>query len=77
MLADSPLPACSSPEEYRHTERMSEALFFYGRWNPKQCACSDQCMRTLFSVSLESTTDGYNPKKGYDRARIRLYYQVP
>jgi hypothetical protein len=56
---------------------MSEALFFYGRWNPKQCACSDQCMRTLFSVSLESTTDGYNPKKGYDRARIRLYYQVP
>ena len=35
-----------------------------------------QCLKVLFTSSLESTTDRYSAKKGYFDARIRIYYQV-
>lgn len=72
----SPLPYCTSPSGYRLTDRISNDLFFYGQWNPNECRCRQQCLRTLFTSSLESTTDKYSGGKGADRARVRIYYQV-
>ena len=37
---------------------------------------ASQCLKVLFTSSLESTTDRYSAKKGYFDARIRIYYQV-
>ena len=70
------LPHCRTPESYRHTEKIAEKLFFYGQWNPNQCTCRQQCMKMLFTSSLESTTDRFKITKGRTKARVRLYYQV-
>lgn len=70
-----PLPSCSTPEEYRTVDKLSRNLFFYGQWNPNECHCEQQCLKVLFTSSLESTTDRYSAKKGYFDARIRIYYQ--
>ena len=59
---------------------MANDLFFYGQWNPNECHCTQQCLRILFTSSLESTTDKYNTEQakvqGFTRARVRIYYQV-
>ena len=50
------LPYCHTPESYRHTEQVAEKLFFFGQWNPNQCKCRQQCLKMLYTSSLESTT---------------------
>ena len=70
------MPSCSTPSSYLHTERKTSDLFFYGQWNPNDCHCKSQCLKTLFTSSLESTTDKYNVGRGVSRARVRIYYQV-
>ena len=70
------LPYCSTPESYRHTEKIAEDLSFFGQWNPNQCTCRQQCMKVLFTSSLESTTDRFKITKGRTMARVRVYYQV-
>ena len=70
------LPYCHTPESYRHTEKVAEMLFFFGQWNPNQCNCQQQCMKMLYTSSLESTTDRFKITKGRTKARVRIYYQV-
>ena len=70
------MPSCSAPASYRFTEKKTNDLFFFGQWNPNDCQCKQQCLKILFTSSLESTTDKYNNKKGVNRARVRIYYQV-
>ena len=70
------LPYCHTPESYRHTEKVAEMLFFFGQWNPNQCNCPQQCMKMLYTSSLESTTDRFKITKGRTKARVRIYYQV-
>ena len=71
------LPYCSTPQSYRYTEKVADNLFFYGQWNPNDCNCRQQCLKHLFTSSLESTTDRYSIKNGKrTKARVRVYYQV-
>ncbi|XP_059087642.1 acid-sensing ion channel 1-like [Tigriopus californicus] len=74
-MIGSPLPYCSTPESYHNTEEIANNLFFFGQWNPNECQCKQQCLKTLFTSSLESTTDKYSAKKQVSRARVRIYYQ--
>ena len=70
------LPYCNTPESYRNTDKVADNLFFFGQWNPNNCACQQQCLKHLFTSSLESTTDRYKINKGRNKARVRVYYQV-
>ena len=70
------LPYCNTPESYRNTDKVADNLFFFGQWNPNNCNCQQQCLKHLFTSSLESTTDRYSIKKGRNKARVRVYYQV-
>ena len=70
------LPHCRTPESYRYTEQVAEKLFFFGQWNPNQCNCRSQCLKMLYTSSLESTTDRFKITKGRTKARVRIYYQV-
>lgn len=76
VLAGSDLPSCSTPSSYLRAAKVADDLFFYGQWNPSECQCDQPCLKLLFTSSLEATTDKYNKKRGVNRARVRIYYQV-
>lgn len=69
------MPYCSTPETYRNTETIANNLFFFGQWNPNECHCRPQCLKLLFTSSLESTTDRYKISKTRNKARARVYYK--
>lgn len=76
LITGVDLPYCNTPESYRNTDKVADNLFFFGQWNPNNCNCQQQCLKHLFTSSLESTTDRYSIKKGRNKARVRVYYQV-
>ena len=76
LIAGVNLPYCNTPESYRNTDKVADNLFFFGQWNPNNCNCQQQCLKHLFTSSLESTTDRYSIKNGRNKARVRVYYQV-